>query len=263
MKELTPRKIVKELDKYIVGQTQAKKSVAIALRNRWRRQQVEKPLREEISPNNIILIGSTGVGKTEISRRLATLVNAPFVKVEASKFTEVGYVGRDVESMVRDLVEVSVKQVKNDREKTGLDRAKMNADERILDCLFPPNDPSSQSEDVVKRQERTRTKLRKKLKDGEYEDKVIKIKVKASPMPFMQVMGPIGMDDMTGNIQDMLSNVLPKQDKSQRLNVEDAREIFIKEEAEKLIDMDDVVKTALTQSEQNGIIFLDEIDMLL
>ena len=262
MKELTPRKIVKELDKYIVGQTQAKKSVAIALRNRWRRQQVEKPLREEISPNNIILIGSTGVGKTEISRRLATLVNAPFVKVEASKFTEVGYVGRDVESMVRDLVEVSVKQVKNDREKTVLDRAKMNADERILDCLFPPNDPSSQSEDVVKRQERTRAKLRKKLKDGEYEDKVIKIKVKASPMPFMQVMGPIGMDDMTGNIQDMLSNVLPKQDKSQRLNVEDAREVFIKEEAEKLIDMDDVVKTALTQSEQNGIIFLDEIDKI-
>ena len=262
MKELTPRKIVKELDKYIVGQTQAKKSVAIALRNRWRRQQVEKPLQDEINPNNIILIGSTGVGKTEISRRLATLVNAPFVKVEASKFTEVGYVGRDVESMVRDLVEVSVKQVKNDREKTVLDRAEINADERILDCLFPKSDPSSQSEAVVKRQERTRAKLRKKLKNGEYENKVIKIKVKASPMPFMQVMGPIGMDDMTGNIQDMLSNVLPKQDKSQRLNVEDAREVFIKEEAEKLIDMDDVVKTALTRSEQNGIIFLDEIDKI-
>ena len=262
MKELTPRKIVKELDKYIVGQTQAKKSVAIALRNRWRRQQVEKPLRDEISPNNIILIGSTGVGKTEISRRLATLVNAPFVKVEASKFTEVGYVGRDVESMVRDLVEVSVKQVKNEKEKIVLDQARINADERILDCLFPKGDISSMSEEALKRHDRTRTKLRKKLKGGEYETRVIKINIKASPMPFMQVMGPIGMDDMTGNIQDMLSNVLPRKDKTQRLNVEDAREVFIKEEAEKLIDMDDVIKLALNRSEQNGIIFLDEIDKI-
>ena len=262
MKELTPRKIVKELDKYIVGQTQAKKSVAIALRNRWRRQQVERPLQDEINPNNIILIGSTGVGKTEISRRLATLVNAPFVKVEASKFTEVGYVGRDVESMIRDLVEVSVKQVKNDKEKIVLKQAETNADERLLDSLFPKGDQSALSGEALKRQERTREKLRKKLKAGEYESKVIKINIKASPMPFMQVMGPIGMDDMTGNIQDMLSNVLPKQDKSQRLNVEDAREVFIKEEAEKLIDMDDVVKTALTRSEQNGIIFLDEIDKI-
>ena len=262
MKELTPRKIVKELDKYIVGQTQAKKSVAIALRNRWRRQQVEKPLRDEISPNNIILIGSTGVGKTEISRRLATLVNAPFVKVEASKFTEVGYVGRDVESMVRDLVEVSVKQVKNEKEKTVLGQARTNADERILDCLFPKGDISSMSEEALKRHDRTRTKLRKKLKGGEYESRVIKINIKTSPMPFMQVMGPIGMDDMTGNIQDMLSNVLPRKDKMQRLNVEDAREVFINEEAEKLIDMDDVIKLALNRSEQNGIIFLDEIDKI-
>ena len=262
MKELTPRKIVKELDKYIVGQTQAKKSVAIALRNRWRRQQVEKPLRDEISPNNIILIGSTGVGKTEISRRLATLVNAPFVKVEASKFTEVGYVGRDVESMVRDLVEVSVKQVKNEKEKIVMDQARTNADERILDCLFPKGDISSMSEEALKRHDRTRTKLRKKLKGGEYEGRVIKINIKASPMPFMQVMGPIGMDDMTGNIQDMLSNVLPRKDKTQRLNVEDARELFINEEAEKLIDMDDVIKLALNRSEQNGIIFLDEIDKI-
>ena len=262
MKELTPRKIVRELDKYIVGQTQAKKSVAIALRNRWRRQQVEKPLRDEISPNNIILIGSTGVGKTEISRRLATLVNAPFVKVEASKFTEVGYVGRDVESMVRDLVEVSVKQVKNEKEKIVMDQARTNADERILDCLFPKGDISSMSEEALKRHDRTRTKLRKKLKGGEYEGRVIKINIKASPMPFMQVMGPIGMDDMTGNIQDMLSNVLPRKDKTQRLNVEDAREVFINEEAEKLIDMDDVIKLALNRSEQNGIIFLDEIDKI-
>jgi len=262
MKELTPRKIVRELDKYIIGQTSAKKSVAIALRNRWRRQQVERPLREEISPNNIILIGSTGVGKTEISRRLATLVNAPFVKVEASKFTEVGYVGRDVESMVRDLVEVSVKQVKNEKEKIVLKQAQTNADERLLACLFPKGDISSMSEESLSRQERTRGKLRKKLLAGDYEEKVIKINIKASPMPLMQVMGPIGMDDMTGNIQDMLSNVMPKKNKTQRLKVSDAREVFIKEEAEKLIDMDDVVKVAVTRSEQNGIIFLDEIDKI-
>ena len=262
MKELTPRKIVRELDKYIIGQTSAKKSVAIALRNRWRRQQVKSPLREEISPNNIILIGSTGVGKTEISRRLATLVNAPFVKVEASKFTEVGYVGRDVESMVRDLVEVSVKQVKNEKEKIVLKQAKTNADERLLACLFPKGDTSSMSEESLSRQERTRGKLRKKLLAGDYEEKIIKINIKASPMPLMQVMGPIGMDDMTGNIQDMLSNVMPKKNKTQRLKVSDAREVFIKEEAEKLIDMDDVVKVAVTRSEQNGIIFLDEIDKI-
>ena len=262
MKELTPRKIVRELDKYIIGQTSAKKSVAIALRNRWRRQQVERPLRDEISPNNIILIGSTGVGKTEISRRLATLVNAPFVKVEASKFTEVGYVGRDVESMVRDLVEVSVKQVKNEKEKIVLKQARTNADERLLACLFPKGDTSSMSEESLSRQERTRGKLRKKLLAGDYEEKVIKINIKASPMPLMQVMGPIGMDDMTGNIQDMLSNVMPKKNKTQRLKVEDAREVFIKEEAEKLIDMDDVVKVAVTRSEQHGIIFLDEIDKI-
>jgi ATP-dependent HslUV protease ATP-binding subunit HslU len=202
------------------------------------------------------------VGKTEISRRLATLVNAPFVKVEATKFTEVGYVGRDVESMVRDLVEVSVKQVKNEKEKIVLKQAKTNADERLLSCLFPKGDTSSISEESLSRQERTREKLRKKLLAGDYEEKVIKINIKASPMPLMQVMGPIGLDDMTGNIQDMLSNVMPKKNKTQRLKVADAREIFIKEEAEKLIDMDDVVKVAVTRTEQNGIIFLDEIDKI-
>ena len=173
MKELTPKKIVFELDKYIVGQTPAKKSVAIALRNRWRRQQVDKPLRNEISPNNIILIGSTGVGKTEISRRLATLMKAPFVKVEATKFTEVGYVGRDVESMVRDLVEVSVKQVKNEKEKIVLEKARINADERLLDFLFPKGDKISKSEESLERQERTREKLRKKLFAGDYEKRII------------------------------------------------------------------------------------------
>ena len=262
MKELTPKKIVRELNKYIIGQSQAKKSVAIALRNRWRRQQVDKSLRDEISPNNIILIGSTGVGKTEISRRLATMVNAPFVKVEASKFTEVGYVGRDVESMVRDLVEVSVKQVKGEREKVILRQAKVNANERLLDNLFPQNQQSNASEEVIVRQERTREKLRKKLEQGAYEDKIIQVNIHSKPMPLMQVMGPIGMDDMTGNLQDMLSNIMPKKNKTQRMNVKDAREVFIKEEADKLIDMDDVVKVALKRAEQNGIVFLDEIDKI-
>ena len=262
MKELTPKKIVRELNKYIIGQTQAKKSVAIALRNRWRRQQVDNPLRDEISPNNIILIGSTGVGKTEISQRLATLMNAPFVKVEASKFTEVGYVGRDVESMVRDLMEVAVKEVKNEKEKVVLEKAKLNADERLLDCLFPKGDTASLTEEALERQERTREKLRKKLLRGEYENRLIQIKSKSSPLPLMQVMGPIGMDDMTGNIQDMLSNIMPKQNKNRRLKVEEAREVFILEEAEKLIDMDDVIKIALERAEQSGIIFLDEIDKI-
>ena len=175
MKELTPKKIVRELNKYIIGQTQAKKSVAIALRNRWRRQQVDQPLRDEISPNNIILIGSTGVGKTEISRRLATLMKAPFVKVEASKFTEVGYVGRDVESMVRDLMEVAFKEVKNEKEQVVLEKARINADERLLDCLFPKGDTGSMSEESLARQERTREKLRKKLLAGEYENRNIQI----------------------------------------------------------------------------------------
>tara|TARA_Y100001970_G_scaffold288384_1_gene415517 strand:+ start:1395 stop:2726 length:1332 start_codon:yes stop_codon:yes gene_type:complete len=262
MKELTPKKIVKELDKYIIGQVQAKKSVAIALRNRWRRQQVEQPLRNEINPNNIILIGSTGVGKTEISRRLAILMKAPFVKVEASKFTEVGYVGRDVESMVRDLMEVSVKEVKNEKELTVLKQARINADDRIINSLFPVASKESVNDEAVKRQERTREKMRKKLLDGDYDEKIIKVKSKTSPMPFMQVMGPLGMDDMTGNLQDMLSNIMPKKNKSRRMKVLDAREIFIQEEAEKLIDMDDVIKIAIHRAEQNGIIFLDEIDKI-
>ena len=262
MKELTPKKIVKELDKYIIGQVQAKKSVAIALRNRWRRQQVEQPLRNEINPNNIVLIGSTGVGKTEISRRLAILMKAPFVKVEASKFTEVGYVGRDVESMVRDLMEVSVKEVKSEKELTVLKQARVNADDRILNNLFPVVSKDSMSDEAVKRQDRTREKMKKKLLDGDYDEKIIKVKSKSSPMPFMQVMGPLGMDDMTGNLQDMLSNIMPKKNKSRRMKVLDAREIFIQEEAEKLIDMDDVIKIAIHRAEQNGIIFLDEIDKI-
>ena len=262
MEKLTPKKIVRELDKYIIGQSSAKRSVAIALRNRWRRQQVAEPLREEISPNNIILIGSTGVGKTEISRRLATLVNAPFVKVEASKFTEVGYVGRDVESMIRDLTEVSVKQVRNQREVKVIGKALRNSNERILEILFPESENETISEEVINRQDRTREKLKIRLEAGDFESRIIKIKAKSQSMPMLQVMGPLGMDDMSSNIQDMLSSVMPPKKKTQRMKVSEARKVFSEEEAEKLIDMDDVISEAVDRVEQSGIIFLDEIDKI-
>jgi len=262
MTDLTPKKIVKELDKYIVGQINAKKAVAIALRNRWRRQQTSSPMREEIMPNNIILIGSTGIGKTEISRRLATLAEAPFVKVEASKFTEVGYVGRDVESMVRDLIEVVIKQVKNEREIEVKEKAYEVAQERIIDLLFPSKQLDQEDEETKMRNERTRDKMRKKLYKGELEEKYITIKAKKKPMPMMQVMGPLGMDDLTGNIQDMISGLVPKKTKSQKMKIKDAREIIIQEEAEKLIDMDEVIKDSLYRAENNGIIFIDEIDKI-
>ena len=262
MEKLTPKKIVRELDKYIIGQSSAKRSVAIALRNRWRRQQVAEPLREEISPNNIILIGSTGVGKTEISRRLATLVNAPFVKVEASKFTEVGYVGRDVESMIRDLTEVSVKQVRNQREVKVIGKALRNSNERILEILFPKSENETISEEVINRQDRTREKLKIRLEAGDFESRIIKIEAKSQSMPMLQVMGPLGMDDMSSNIQDMLSSVMPPKKKTQRMKVSEARKVFSEEEAEKLIDMDDVIREAIDRVEQSGIIFLDEIDKI-
>ncbi len=259
MKNLTPKKIVRELDKYIVGQTKAKMAVSIALRNRWRRQMVERPMRDEIIPNNIILIGTTGVGKTEISRRLSALMGAAFVKVEASKFTEIGYVGRDVESMIRDLVEVSVKQVKNEKEKTVTQKALQQVNERILDYLFPVIDKDAVDE-VKERQARTREKLRQRLENMEFEDRYIEIKSQSSAMPLMQVVGPLGLDEMTGNIQDMISNILPKKDKTRKMKVSSAREVLLEEEAEKLIDFDEVVRIAIDRAENNGIVFIDEID---
>jgi ATP-dependent HslUV protease ATP-binding subunit HslU len=262
MKNLTPKQIVRELDKFIIGQKRAKKAVAIALRNRWRRQQVERPLRDDINPNNIILIGSTGVGKTEISRRLATLVNAPFTKVEASKFTEVGYVGRDVESMIRDLTEVSVKQVKTEREKEVKQKAHRLANNRILDILFPRTEIDSEDKEKKSRQDKTQLKFRTKLNEGDYEDTVIEIKAIVQSVSPMQVMGPIGMEEMTTNIKDMISMIVPKKSKSQKLKVSEAREVLIQDESEKLIDMDDVVRTALKFVEDNGIVFIDEIDKI-
>ena len=271
MKPMTPRQIVRELDKYIVGQEAAKKSVAIAMRNRWRRLQVPDHLREEIMPNNIILIGSTGVGKTEIARRLAMLADAPFVKVEASKFTEVGYVGRDVESIIRDLTEVAVSMVRHEKEDEVEAKALELADDRLLDILFPLDDQpvvvhdgggSGEDEELRARHQRTRDKLRKRLQAGEFEDRLVEIKTHSDVSPMMQVMGPFGMDDVAINIQEMLGNMLPKKSRSQKTTVEEARKILAAEEAGKIIDMDDVIREALNRVEEMGIVFIDELDKI-
>ncbi|MQY63125.1 MAG: AAA domain-containing protein, partial [Calditrichaeota bacterium] len=272
MKELTPRQIVKELDRYIVGQQAAKKSVAIAMRNRWRRLQVPDHLREEIMPNNIILIGSTGVGKTEIARRLAMLANAPFIKVEASKFTEVGYVGRDVESIIRDLVEVSVGMVRHAKEAEVEEKAFELANERLLDILFPVDDipkhalakvgDADQVEELHARHQRTREKLRERLEGNEYEDRLVEIKTSTDSTPILQVMGPFGMDDVTMNLQEMLGNVLPKKRRTQKTTVAEGRKILAAEEAGKLIDMDEVIRDALQRVEEMGIVFVDELDKI-
>jgi ATP-dependent HslUV protease ATP-binding subunit HslU len=265
VKPLTPRQIVKELDRYIVGQKNAKKAVAIALRNRWRRQQVEGKLRDEIMPNNIIMIGSTGVGKTEIARRLASLSNAPFIKVEASKFTEVGYVGRDVESMVRDLMDTAVTMVEREKEDEVIEMAELLANERIIDILFPDdhkNDPK-QSKELKERHERTRERIRKKMEKGEFEDKLIDVEVSDEPAIGMQIFGPMGMEDIGMNIKDMISGSLPKSKRSKKMTVADAREILTENEASKLIDHEEVIRIARERTENDGIIFLDEIDKVV
>ena len=224
MDDLTPRQIVAELDRFVIGQEKAKKAVGIALRNRWRRQQVKGDMREEIMPNNIILIGSTGVGKTEISRRLANLANAPFVKVEASKFTEVGYVGRDVESIIRDLTDVSVSTVRKEAETRVEEKAADLANERILDLLFPTNGSESQEDPKVQeRHSRTREKLRKKLLTGSFEDRVVEIDVADESVPFMQVFGPVGIEEMGMNLQDIFGSSIPKKIKRRRTTVSEAR----------------------------------------
>ena len=263
MKELTPKQIVKELNRYIIGQDDAKKAVAIALRNRWRRQQVEGSMKNEIMPNNIIMIGSTGVGKTEIARRLASLSNAPFMKVEASKFTEVGYVGRDVESMVRDLMDTSISMVEKEKESEVVELAEYLANERVLDIIFPNENKDKQAEDLKKRYQRTRKKMRKNLDEGKFEDKIIEIEVSGEPAIGMQVFGPMGMEDIGMNIKDMLSGSLPKSKRSKKMKVKEAREVLIEIESEKLIDQDEVIRIAKDRIENNGIIFLDEIDKVV
>ncbi|MEX1275339.1 MAG: ATP-dependent protease ATPase subunit HslU [Bacteroidota bacterium] len=267
-RELTPREIVKELDKYIIGQQNAKKSVAIALRNRWRRLQVPEHLREEIMPNNIILIGPTGVGKTEIARRLAKLAHAPFLKIEASKFTEVGYVGRDVESMIRDLTEIAVTMVKSEKTAEVQEKAQELAEERILDILLPPVHRNRQADApesaalLEEENEKTRQRFREKLRGGELDVRTIELDLPVPQMPLMQVMGPVSMEEMGINIQEMLGNILPKKEKRRRFTVAEARVILTHEEAQKLIDAEKAVREAIQRVENSGIVFLDEIDKI-
>ena len=300
---LTPHQIVAELDKFVIGQNDAKKSVAIALRNRWRRQRVEADIKDEIMPNNIIMIGPTGVGKTEIARRLAKLAGAPFVKVEATKYTEVGYVGRDVESMVRDLTERAVTMVRDEQIAEKQDAAKEAAENRILDILIPPinnpninkqhinqqqsaniasenslqeisNDPnfvivedsndtdsnSNQSENQANDNQETRKKFAKMLKSGLLDNRMIELDLVVDNVPSVNILGPLGMDDLGMNLQEMLGGMMPKKNKKKKYKVSEALVILKKEEADKLIDMDNVIKEALKRAENSGIIFIDEID---
>ena len=265
--ELTPREIVAELDKYIIGQDKAKKAVAIALRNRWRRQQVKGHLREEIMPNNIILIGPTGVGKTEISRRLARMADAPFIKVEATKFTEVGYVGRDVESIIRDLVDIAVNMVREEKKKAVEEKARQNAIERLLDILLPaPQFPSPgfepQGENPEEKYQRTREKFREKLLNGELDDKTVEIDLPSETTPMMQIFSPVGIEEMGINLQELFGNLMPKKVKKRKVKVPEALIILTQQEAQKLIDMEEVIREAVQRVENNGIVFLDEIDKI-
>ena len=278
--ELTPKEIVAELNKYIVGQFAAKKSVAVALRNRWRSKQLPPALQDEVIPKNILMIGPTGVGKTEIARRLAKLVNAPFVKVEATKFTEIGYVGRDVESMVRDLVETAIRMVKTERMLAVNDKAYELANERIVECLRPTAKRDSvrnpfemlfaggmattkeEPPEVDAPPDIDRQSLLQQLKSGQLDDNLIEIVVDESSQPLGGMFAGSGMEEIGSNIQDMLGNLLPKKQKKRKVTVANARKIFIHEEAQKLIDMDEVIAAAVKQAENYGIIFLDEIDKI-
>jgi ATP-dependent HslUV protease ATP-binding subunit HslU len=279
--ELTPREIVRELDKYVVGQNQAKRAVAIALRNRMRRQKLTPELAEEVIPKNIIMIGPTGVGKTEIARRLAKLANSPFMKVEASKFTEVGYVGRDVESMIRDLVEIAIDMVREEKLEDVADKAEMNAEERLLDLLLPsmpaqvPSKPALSgdqpqigfnitSEPLLAGEpgSRTREKLRQQLREGKLDERIVELDVREKSMPAFEIISNQGVEEMDVNIKDMLPNIFGQRTKKRKMKVSEAFEYLIQEEEQRLVDMDQVTRIAVERVENSGIIFLDEIDKI-
>lgn len=258
MSEMTPREIVQELNKHIVGQGEAKRAVAIALRNRWRRMQVDVALRDEITPKNILMIGPTGVGKTEIARRLAHLANAPFVKVEATKFTEVGYVGREVDTIIRDLVDISIKTTREQEMAKVRHLAEASAEERILDALLPPT-RNEFGEPQADKDNTTRQKFREKLRNGELDDKEIELETNAMPVG-VEIMAPPGMEEMTSQLQGMFQNIGGNKKKTSRLRIDKARKVILEEEAAKLIKDDDITARAVENAEQNGIVFIDEID---
>ena len=260
MENFTPREIVSELDKYIVGQKDAKRSVAIALRNRWRRQQVPEPLRDEIAPKNIIMIGPTGVGKTEIARRLAKLAQAPFLKVEASKYTEVGYVGRDVESMIRDLTDLSVNMVKAEESRKVQSKAEEMAEEKLLDLLLPRSGRGAHKE--AEDPQATRDKLRKLLKAGKLNERYVEVEMMDRGLPIVEIFSASGMEEMDINVKEMFGGLFPKKKKQKKVKVPEALNLLAQEEAQKLVDMDAVIKQAIERVEQSGIVFVDEIDKI-
>ena len=264
MDNLTPRKIVEELDKYIVGQNKAKKAVAIAMRNRWRRQRLSPELKDEVLPKNIIMIGPTGVGKTEIARRLSRLANAPFIKVEASKFTEVGYVGRDVESMVRDLTELSISMVKSEHIEKIQEKAKTLAEEHVLDLLLPPlrtQRGAAVEEEEREKHKETRERLRTQLREGKLDNRYVDIDVKEKVVPF-GVVSNVGLEEIEINLKEMLGNFLPEKSKRKKVKIPEALAIMVQEEANKLIDIEKITKEAIERAEQSGIVFIDEIDKI-